>query len=704
MLSKEALLKWDPTTTIPTIRTEGESSIVSDRKAYLTLLRKVQQGPLGIVNLKNESAVIDFIADNLLSSVDVIKSFQLVYKAACMVAGKKDDVLENGEITKDSLKLVTDNLLSICVNRMPRRNNGTLLHEASFEGAEYLVCFIAEVMAKDKRMIDSVDGDKETEVMAKDKLMINSVDGDKKTSLFRAQEGGHMDICKILLDQGASQTIKAKTAPVISIISNTFWGDARILDPPSQGIVESEYGDGIKYVVGFLGAVVDISKKSVGCVMYEVEVEKEKTFGHPLRIGWMSDQRILQWQGRGKFNKVKEVGNEEGTIAIDRHTRGCVISGSVIDYESSPQDIEKFNLDGYSNCDLIKNGKVSSKAFQLESSSGDFGIIYTDNQRCFSNDGYVYERDEAGPNIVFGAAIDCSSKRIFFAANGVWREVEKADCDRLLFSSTLPGDKKMLFPAVSCTCGSVRIKFNIGDREFKHPIPQELLGSISNPSRPISDLCEVAVVVDAAVRKHVNIFKVLVQRSTREDRLIDSVNASTGDTLMHYLSGFDDYESLHKLIELFPDEELISAINAKQNYKGETALMVAYRKNSQKFIELISSSKLVSSGGLQLKSNYGMTALMWACDGGHSQLVQSLIDNQLVSSADLQLQDNYGRTALMFACAEGHSQVVKSLIDNKLVSSDDLQLKDNDGMTALNYAEAFGHSQIVRSLNSLTYN
>ena len=58
---------------------------------------------------------------------------------------------------------MTDNLLSICVNRMPRRNNGTLLHEASsFEGAEYLVCFITEAMAKDKLMIDLVDNDKKT--------------------------------------------------------------------------------------------------------------------------------------------------------------------------------------------------------------------------------------------------------------------------------------------------------------------------------------------------------------------------------------------------------------------------------------------------------------------------------------------------------------------------------------------------------------
>ena len=75
---------------------------------------------------------------------------------------------------------------------MPRsQEQRDLLHEATFEGVEYWVCFITtEVMLT--RDSNSGPGQK-------DKI-IDLVDDDNKTSLCRAQEGGRMDIYKILLD------------------------------------------------------------------------------------------------------------------------------------------------------------------------------------------------------------------------------------------------------------------------------------------------------------------------------------------------------------------------------------------------------------------------------------------------------------------------------------------------------------------------
>ena len=93
-LSKKKILEWNTIKGIP-------DKVLTDRKAYLTLLRKVEQGPLFTVNLLHESAVIDFIADNLLGSVDVVKAFQLVYKAARMIAATKDDVRAKEEISKE---------------------------------------------------------------------------------------------------------------------------------------------------------------------------------------------------------------------------------------------------------------------------------------------------------------------------------------------------------------------------------------------------------------------------------------------------------------------------------------------------------------------------------------------------------------------------------------------------------------------------
>ena len=143
--------------------------------------------------------------------------------------------------------------------------------------------------------------------------IIDLVDDDNKTSLCRAQEGGRMDIYKILLD---GQTIKAKIFPIVSIIYDTLGEDVIIVDPPSQGIVESEElkffedrnisddrNTGNKYVDGFPEAVIDFSKESVGCVMYEVEVVNENTFGDPLRVGWTFDQRTLLRQGENQFVK-----------------------------------------------------------------------------------------------------------------------------------------------------------------------------------------------------------------------------------------------------------------------------------------------------------------------------------------------------------------------------------------------------------------
>ena len=157
------LLQWNSLTeSCPAIS-------LKDRKLYLELIQNIQSGPLGYLSLQqsDESAVVDFVADYLLGNVDVMKSFQLVHKACYQFVAKLD-------INDESLKLVRDNIWDICTMKMPRRNNGTLLHEAASEGSESLIQFISEVI-ESREQFDST--------LSRTNAF-DSVDSDNKTSLF----------------------------------------------------------------------------------------------------------------------------------------------------------------------------------------------------------------------------------------------------------------------------------------------------------------------------------------------------------------------------------------------------------------------------------------------------------------------------------------------------------------------------------------
>ena len=52
-------------------------------------------------------------------------------------------------------------------------------------------------------------------------------------------------------------------------------------------------------------------------------------------VGYMIKELSLGKEKISLLNKVTDVGNEARTTTIDRHTRECVISQLVVDYESS---------------------------------------------------------------------------------------------------------------------------------------------------------------------------------------------------------------------------------------------------------------------------------------------------------------------------------------------------------------------------------
>ena len=225
----------------------------------------------------------------------------------------------------------------------------------------------------------------------------------------------------------------------------------------------------MKFVVGCPLAAVDISKVDNACVMNEVEIKNEGTFGHQLRIGWMQDQ-----QQNYLLKAAKNVGDEYGTIAMDVFSRKCYLSGS-IGIDLSPRS-EDFLLDSYSSSDLIRSKEISSEAWRWykdETKSPPWEEREKQNDRPFNADEFVYRRDAVSQKsvpLVFGAAIDCTKRQLLLAVNGSWRMVDPIIAGNFV-SSALFTQKTFLFPAVSCVHGIVKFRFNIGyHEEFKYPI------------------------------------------------------------------------------------------------------------------------------------------------------------------------------------------------------------------------------------------
>ena len=104
----------------------------------------------------------------------------------------------------------------------------------------------------------------------------------------------------------------------------------------------------------------------------------------------------------------------------------------------------------------------------------------------------------------------------------------------------------------------------------------------------------------------------------------------------------------------------------------------------------IENSEIVQT--LLNEHNDGQTALITACLYGHHQVVELLLSKD----SDINFQDNDGRTALMLASRYGHHQVVELLLSK----DPDINIQDNDGATALMFASQNGHHKVVELLLS----
>ena len=125
-----------------------------------------------------------------------------------------------------------------------------------------------------------------------------------------------------------------------------------------------------------------------------------------------------------------------------------------------------------------------------------------------------------------------------------------------------------------------------------------------------------------------------------------------------------------------------------QNNDGVTALMVASRYGHHQVVELL----LSKDPDINIQNNNGLTALMSASCYGHHQVVELLLSKD----PDINIQNNNGLTALMSASRYGHHQVVELLLSK----DPDINIQKNDGVTALMSASRNGHHQVVELLLS----
>uniref|UniRef100_A0A1X7TQP5 Uncharacterized protein n=1 Tax=Amphimedon queenslandica TaxID=400682 RepID=A0A1X7TQP5_AMPQE len=166
-----------------------------------------------------------------------------------------------------------------------------------------------------------------------------------------------------------------------------------------------------------------------------------------------------------------------------------------------------------------------------------------------------------------------------------------------------------------------------------------------------------------------------------KDPDINTQNDKIGDTALIAASRFGHSQVVELLLSKDPD------INIQDN-NGWTALIAASVSGHHEVVELL----LSKNPDINIQSNVGETALMAAGCYGHHQVIELLLSKDL----DINIQDKNGATALMYASGNGHHQVVELLLSK----DPDIDIKKNDGGTALIAASANGHHQAVKLLLS----
>ena len=269
-----------------------ERALARQRQAMIeALMDEVKNSPIGVIALESEPAVRDFIADRLLDD-------SILAAAAHCVA-----ILA---ICSDS-ELVAENMKAIYGSAMPRRKNGTLLHEAAAAGNERLVLQVLHVMEAVEVAKEGEGGSCGTRCDAgrgdivgawKGRKMAGGADvfpldlqnDDGETALLRAVKSGDVKTLQVLLDCRADPSKRSKMNGGVPLVQLLGPSDAVQEMTSAGGRMKSKAVDGVvpfekdfgEFVVGFPRASVPAD---AGGKVYFFEVEiRERFVGNKCRL------------------------------------------------------------------------------------------------------------------------------------------------------------------------------------------------------------------------------------------------------------------------------------------------------------------------------------------------------------------------------------------------------------------------------------
>ena len=555
------------------------------------IAKKLCSSPLNVISLDIELAVVDFIVDFIMGSSQTVASFEFAIKFIKIILFNPNVFAESA--VKQTLSAILQSILQIMTLRLPRRGNQMLLHVACTEGSMNVVMFVIDVL-KGRAAVLKEDANEDLTL----KCVLDEADNEKRTALFLAADGGHAEISKLLLENGADSSLSGRAPATLELIAVSGWGAPELEHDRTSCSIKvakrrSKIPYSIKFVVGCPAAIAYDTDK---CYMYEVEV-KAGTAGHPMFIGWTSSSKkiYLKIFSVDKFyerlylnelRKINHVGMDADSIGMHMYSYKCLRGGHLQEGSLLSNNSIPFERGGYvCNYEESELERVSCNN-KLELRGEWCQILQLDQKRDL-----VVEQDSKKSSF-FGTALDFTNKRIYFAVNGEWRMLDADTCEHL-FKSTL-------FPALSSAHGAVEMDVNLGQKEFKYPLPLSALKTNLNSVNifPVNLACAgVSPLLKSAKNCDFDCYK-LFELRVRKNMI--QADFATGKTLLHYLI----INCIRSSIE-----EWLSAVDRCIRQYGPKML------NNQDFD--------------------GRTPLMLACERGVADCVKGLLD----AKADVELID-----------------------------------------------------------------
>ncbi|KAK3267153.1 hypothetical protein CYMTET_24275 [Cymbomonas tetramitiformis] len=592
-------------------------------------LLRVEQGLLksawARVDLRREDVVREFLVDMFLDEPELVVEVHLL--VTWVERRCKGGRLQRGEVCEGGM--LPENVRAVLGGALPKRDGGTLLHEAASEGSYFAVSMALE-------MIDA--------------RLLEAVDADGRTPLFCAAQRGHAQVVAALRAAGAKHDTRSKLQPRLRLIAvvpftkipQTCFGQAF---RAAQPLVRLERGlvsiGGKEFILehGIIGAP-EVAPFE-GSWRFEVDVDLKWNFWHgsaahkEMRdtlclgfcVGWSAqDARHISW------NNV--------TDSLD------TVPGSAV--QSWLQGLGFQLGTNHWSCGLRDSGVWNSPSGAVS------------HAECNSSKPSAAAHAPIDMKCTVAMLLDCHARKVHVSTGAKWVEHDVGD---------LGG---CMFPAVSWMGCHGEVSFNFGERPWRCEVPTPG----GDRFRPIREAgTGNTPVMEAASEGHLEVCSLLLDSNAAED-----VGRRHQRTLLHWAAWWGDAEMVRQVLEVSGDlDACMRAIDGD----GLNAVWHAADRGHAEVLRVLWETSLslkgVSSAGMSSSTgadfNYvaleGRTPAHLAADGGFTEALRVLKG----AGADLSHAANDGQTPAHGAADGGHVEVLRMLQD----AGADLSHAANDG-------------------------